>query len=236
MFQPLKFILVLVMLCVFVPNSFGQKINWNIGLGNTLTQYQFKNSIGSSINYLKIGTGNSYAIGFDRQILDTTQVLITTSKKAIFFIKHKWATKVLSNAVYGLKLSVNQYNSVGDYQNYEFVYQTNFLGLEGHVGPKFRIGGGWNVILKGQGSIQRIFQGNQLVNSTYVNLLTNSEFNPIMLFLGYGIEFEKEVTKSIVIFISGGNNQSFNSQKIGTENLNFKSTQILLGIKIANIK
>jgi hypothetical protein len=220
---------------VFVPNSFGQKTNWNVGFGTSLTQFQFKNSLGSSINYLKIGTGKSYVIGFERSILDTSQVLVTISKKP-FFLKYKWAAKVLSNSVYGLKLSVNQYNSVGDYKNYEIVYQTNFLGLEGHLGPKFIIGRGWNVIFKGQGSIQRIFQGNQLINATYVNLLTNSEFNSIMLFLGYGVEFEKVVNKSIVLFISGGTNRSFNSQNIGTEYLNFKSTQILLGIKIANIK
>ncbi|MHA8082295.1 hypothetical protein ACST14_02625 [Aquirufa sp. A-Brett2-15D] len=236
MSQLVKLIFVLGISCVFSHNSFGQKINWNVGLGNSLTQYQFKNSMGSPKNHLKIGSGSSYAIGFERAILDTSQVLVTSSKKAIYFLKYKWATKVLSSAVYGLKLSVNQYNSVGDYQNYEFIYQTNFLGLEGHAGPKVIIGRGWNVILKGQGSIQRILQGNQLVNGTYVNLLTNSEFNSIMLFLGYGIEFEKEVNKSIKIFISSGNNQSYNSQKNGTENLNFQSTQILLGIKIANIK
>ena len=215
--------------------SFGQTKSWKIALGNTITNYKFTNSNGKPIDFLKSGSGNEYILGFESAFLDTTQLSVTSSNKSIYFLKHTTLAKLLSKVNFGFNVSLNQYNAVGNVQNLEFDYQTNYIGLGAFLSPKLYLGKGWQTNFTCNGSIQRILQGNQRVNSNYINLVNQSEFNPIMLFVGYGIELQKNVNKSISLYLSGTNNQSLNSQKSGQENLNFQTTQILLGVKITNI-
>lgn len=230
-----KLFLITGFLSLFSSVSFCQSKSWKFGLGNTFTNYKFKNSYGKPIEFLKSGSGNLYVLGFESAFLDTTQLSVTSSNKSIYFLKHTTLAKLLSKVNFGFNISLNQYNAVGNIQNLEFDYQTNYMGLGAFLSPKLNIGKGWQTNFTFNGSIQRILQGNQRVNSNYINLVNQTEFNPIMLFVGYGIELQKNVNKSISLYLSGTNNQSLNSQKLGQENLNFQTTQILLGVKITNI-
>jgi len=237
-YQPLKrglaLFLGLVFACTYISNAQTQR--WGIGIGSSLTTYDFVTSSGVKINYLKTGSGNSYFLGYESSLVDTNRFVGLGTSKAIYFLQHKTLAKVLSKVDYGVKILFNQYNAVGDIQNNAFDYQTNYAGLQIGIGPTVSLGKNWHLQAKGLASGQHILQGNQHVNFSYVDLTKDPAFSGLKVFVGYELSLEKQLSNSLRFFLTGSQNQTVQSQQAGVSTLNFKSTSLLIGIKISSIK
>lgn len=224
-------------LCVLFGTSpsFAQSSAWKIGLGNSLTTYDFVTTQGVQINYLKKGSGNAYSIGYEQAFLDTTKFIGQGTSKDLYYLQHKSLAKILSHLEWSSALLMNQFNAVGDVQNTSFDYQTNYLGLELGIGPFVNLGKGWKVQAQGKAMGQYLLQGNQHVGSAYVDLSQNKDFNQLKVFVGYAGILEKKINKSLSLYVSAAKNQTFVATKQGESSLNFKTLNMLFGIKIIGL-
>lgn len=226
------FILFITLQCA---TAFSQSKSWSLGVGTAISSYDFISSSGNKIDYLKKDAGNSYAIGYEQTMLDTTKFVGLSTPKAIYFLKHKTISTILTKLTIGAHVLLNQYNAVGNVQNLAFDYQTNYAGLQLSIGPKISLGKKWHVLPKGLISGQHILQGNQHVNFSYVDLTKDSSFNGLKTFLGYEIRLEKQINNALCFYISGANNSTYISKKTGVANLNFQSIALQMGIKISSL-
>jgi len=212
--------------------SFSQSSAWKIGLGNSLTEYDFVSTQGVQVNYLKKGSGNTYSIGYENALLDTSKFIGQGSSKDLYYLQHKNLAKILSHIEWGGALLMNQLNAVGDVQNTSFDYQTNYVGLEFSLGPFVNLGKGWKVQAQGKALGQYLLQGNQHLGTTYIDLSQNKDFNQMKLFVGFGASLEKKVNKSLSLYVASSSQKTLVATKQGESSLNFKTLNVMFGLKI----
>lgn len=232
---PKRLSLLVVFLIISQNVLFSQTKSWSLGVGTAITTYDFTTSAGNKIDYLKKGTGNSYAIGYEQAVVDTNKFVGQSTPKAIYFLQHKNLAKILTKIHVGVQVLLNQYNAVGNIQNVAFDYQTNYAGLQVSVGPKIAIGKKWSFVLKGIISGQHILQGNQHVNFSYIDLTKDDSFSGLKTFMGLDLRLEKQLNNSLSFYINGANSSTYHKQEPGVANLNFNSTSLQMGIKITGI-
>lgn len=177
---------------------------WKFEVGSNLTRYGFTNSAGNNPDFLKPSAG--YHFGISKE------------------------TKIGKRLTYDLGIVLNQYNAVGDVQNIPFSYQTNFIGITGGVGPAFAISSGLTFSAKVSGSIQSMYNGSQLVQNSYVDLSSDSQFSGLKAFVGYTLEMTKKINKQASLFTQF---QHLDTNTFGKSSLNFIPTTITFGIKIS---
>ncbi len=228
--QLLVFQFCLLSLSVFAQSS------WHIGVGSSITRYDFVSSKGVPFDFLKRGSGSVYQVGYSNLLLDTISLSGQTSPKALFFLRNPKLAKVLSLFTYEGNVLLNQLNAVGDVQNIGFDYQTNYVGIQGVFGPSFRVKKGWSVGLSGNISLQKILQGNQHVNFSYVDLTQDPSFNTLQFFMGYGLKLQKQINPQIGFFVNYQTSETQKSIVSGQSNLNFKNENFQLGIRISTQK
>lgn len=206
--------------------------SWKIGLGHNVTQYHFFDSKALPVNFLKQGSGNSFSISSESIMLDTLNLVGQTTRKAIYFLNHHFLKTLLSHLTYEFGLNFNQYNSVGDVQKIQIIYQTNYLGLYAAVGPYIHLTKNIYLSIKGALSIQKIVQGSQLFNNQYIDLMQEAEFNELMIFPAFSITMTKKLSKGLSLFVQSQQSKSFNRLIEGQENLNFSVMNFSFGLKI----
>ena len=232
-YQPLKKITLFLGLIIVCQHTiFSQSKKWSIGVGNAITAFDFTNSIGNKIDYLKNGAGNAYIMGYEQSLLDTNKFVGQSTPKAIYYLKHQQLAKFLTRIKLGVHAIFNQYNAVGNIQNFDFDYQTNYAGLQFSLGPSIAMGKNWIIQPNAVISAQHILQGNQRVNSSYIDLTNDSSFKGIKTFVGYEISIEKQINNSLSFYLKGSNTQTMQTKEGGIANLNFKSNCLQIGIKI----
>ena len=105
---------------------------WNLAAGVNTTKFVFTNAQGQNPDYMKSGAGNNLSLSYEQPFSTYFQ--------------------------YDAGLVYSQYNSVGDVQNIPFSYQTDFIGLNGGIGPKLDLPYGLKALIKGRASIYTQFQ------------------------------------------------------------------------------
>lgn len=233
------FLLASFLFCTLLFQTFqfvGQGKNWNISFGSNITRYDYINKKGIAVDYLKPSSGLSFAMGFDKVIIDSMAIMGQSTKSAQFFWNHKKLAKILTKMEWSTKVTLNQYNAVGDIQYMAFDYQTNYLGIQGGVGVFQVLGKDWTLRLKGYISPQYLVQGNQRLNEStgvsYYDLRSDNSFNNFQVFAGYGLSIEKQIKDQLSFYIEAGNQRTFKAHKDGEVNLNFNATNLNFGIKI----
>lgn len=212
-----------------------QHWKWTVGLNST--EYQYKSSTGDVIDYIKPLGGMHASFRFNKELIDTTDLISKFSKTAIFFGNHQKLAKIASLFRYELGLNINQFNAIGDIQNIILNYQTNFIGLHAAFGPEVKVYKGFSIALQGNLGAQKLFTGVQSQISTSkninYNLADNENFNPIHVMLGYNIEFHKLLTEKTSVFISYQKNSTLHGWSAGKPSLNFTPTTLSIGLKIS---
>ena len=107
--------LTIVCMIGVVGQSHGQQYKWSVG--SNITQFNYINSEGAPIDFMKSGSGNRFSVGSEFRLLDTTKLVSSTSERAIYFSSRPRLAKLLSLLKYDVSLESNQYNAVGDVQN-----------------------------------------------------------------------------------------------------------------------
>jgi hypothetical protein len=189
----MKFISFLQLLPFILISYSGQSQQLKIGLGNNLTSYQFTNSLGILNTNLKPSAGNHLLIGIERPVIDTLSLMSKYSKLAFYLGSKPNFTKLLTYLNYEIDLNYNQFNSVGDLQNYTFSYQTNFIGIQFGFGPQINLKRGYSIQLKTQVSLNKMIHGIQELNTHFVDLNYNSQFSNIQFMTGYEIGITKKI-------------------------------------------
>lgn len=227
--------LIICIICL-IPISIFSQSKWQISIGNSLTQYDFVSSKGIPLEFIKRGSGTVYQVGYSNQLIDTLQFTGQSTSKALYFLKHPKLAKILTAFTYEGNLLLNQMNAVGDIQNIAFDYQTNFVGFQASMGPRFQLSRGWNLTLMGNLSIQKLIQGNQHFNFAYVDLRQDESFNALQFFTGYGMKLQKQINQQIGFFVNYQKNATHKSFVAEKSNLNFTNEQLLIGIQIKTQK
>ena len=205
---------------------------YNLSVGTNVTTYQFKNSEGVPIDFLKRGSGSHFKIGAEFSLLDTASMYSSSSKKAIYFSQHTGLAKIVSLFHADVHVEANQYNAVGDQQNIAFSYQTNYVGLSGGLGvrtPSFK---NWSLGVRARLAGHKLLQGNQALANRYIDLTDDSQFADIQVFVGLSAQLQKKLNDRLLAFLDYQQMQTLHGDQVGKPTLNFSTGTISFGIKI----
>jgi hypothetical protein len=205
---------------------------YNLSVGTNVSTYQFTNSDGVAIDFLKRGSGSHFKIGAEFRMLDTTSNYSSSSKKAIYFTQHTGLAKLLSLIHADVHVESNQFNAVGDNQNIAFSYQTNYVGLSGGLGISTPSVKNWTFSLQGRVAGHKLIQGNQALGTRYVDLSKDSQFADLQLFMGLSGQLQKRLNDRLITFLDYQQMQTLRNVEVGKPTLNFLTGTISFGIKI----
>lgn len=213
--------------------AYGQQFKLTQGIA--LTQFNYQNEQGQTLQGMKSGSGLSFQLAFHKaSLVDTTQQKLEQTPFAIYLSQNAKIAKLLSLLNYDLGLQFTQLNAVGDVQNNAFSYQTDYLGVHGKFGIRIPLPWKFAVNLQGIASINKIVHGNQLLMNRYEDLTQDPQFSQIKFIGGYGAEVEKRFTDKLAGFVSYQLTQTLNDQPEGQSTLNFKPTVFSVGIRFMN--
>ena len=180
---------------------FGQ--TWDFAVGANSTNYIFTNSQGLNPPYFHPSTGLNINISNENSLFSYFRT--------------------------GLGISFSQYNSNGNVQNIPFAYQTDFLGINGSIGPAIELKNNYTIIIKADFLTQKMISGNQFLQNHYVDLSDDILFSKIRYFLGFSLELEKRINQNLFLFTQF---QHLDTMQFGSSTLNLVPTGITLGFKI----
>lgn len=230
-----KKILLLALIALFAFDVKAQHWKWDVGLNST--NYQFKGITGNQVDFLKPTGGMHASFRYNKELVDTTNLISKFSKTAIFFGNHQKLAKIASLFRYEVGLNLNQFNATGDIQNIILNYQTNFAGITAGFGPEVKIYKGFSIAVQGNVSAQKMLTGvqTQISNSKNINydLSDNENFNPLHVMLGYTVEIHKLLFDKTSMFVQYQKGTTLHGWSEGKTSLNFAPTSISIGLKIS---
>ena len=183
-------------------SSFAQ--SYKLAAGSNITSYVFTNLAGSNPTFLRPASGQHLALSRE------------SSVSKVFLLD------------FGIQY--NQFNNVGDVQNIPFSYSTDFIGLQGGIGPRLKLGKGISVITKLNASVSKLVNGNQFLLNQYVDLSKDEQFNSLRTMLGYSFELSKQVNSQVDVFVKYQRSDSYN---FGNSTLNFIPSTFSLGLSLS---
>lgn len=222
----------LTIMCVMgtVGHSYGQQ--YKLSVGSNITKFNYINSEGAPIDFMKSGSGNRFSVGSEFRILDTTKMQLALNSRALYFNQRPRLAKILSMVKYDVSLESNQYNAVGDIQNIAFSYQTSYLGASAGLGVHIPLRYGISIALQGRLAAQKIIQGNQQIGQKFYDLTVDDQFKNIQIMYGYSGEIQKSLGNNLDAFLSYQYLTTQHGQQAGVATLNLVPTTISFGIKI----
>jgi hypothetical protein len=227
-------LLILALMAMLIFSAFlsSRAQTYSLSVGSNFSEFNFLNSEGIPIDFMKKGSGTHFQIGSEYRILDTTKFSTQSSDRAIYFGQHKRLATLLSVLKFDFSLESNQYNAVGDVQNIDFNYQTNFVGLSSGFGFQIPLRAGFSLAAQGRISGQKIVQGNQQISTKFYDLTIDPQFSPIQVMFGYTMELQKKIGEKLGAFVAYQNMRTNHSSNLGSTTLNLLPTSISFGIKI----
>ena len=183
-------------------SSFAQ--SYKLAVGSNITSYVFTNSTGSNPSFLKPASGLHLALSRE------------SSVSKVFLLD--------------FGIHYNQFNNVGDVQNIPFSYATDFIGLQGGIGPRLKLGKGLMLISKLNASVSKLVNGNQFLLNQYIDLSGDKQFNSLRTMLGYSFELSKQVNPQVGVFVKYQHSDSYN---FGSSTLNFIPSTFSLGLSLS---
>lgn len=180
-------------------SSFAQ--TYKLAVGSNITSYVFTNSAGSNPSFLKPASGLHLALSRE------------SSVSKVFLLD------------FGIQY--NQFDNVGDVQNIPFSYATDFIGLQGGIGPRLKLGNGIALITKLNASVSKLVNGNQFLLNQYIDLSGDKQFNSLRTMLGYSFELSKQVNPQVGVFVKYQHSDSYN---FGSSTLNIIPSTISIGL------
>jgi len=208
----------------------------HVAAGTVMSQYDFVNSDGVKSDFLKKGSGTYYRMGAEFKLLDTLQMVGSTTSKSFYFSNHRFLASLLTRLQVETSIESSQFNAVGDAIGVAFNYQTNYLGLSTGLSYQQPIIKGW--ALKATGKVQgiKIVQGNQELQGTYKDLTLDPNFNKFQVALGWELALSKQVNPGLISFVSFSKSNTMNAESAGSTSLNFKNTMFSIGLRFITNK
>jgi hypothetical protein len=192
----------IIFLFFLTTSSFAQ--SYKLAVGSNITSYVFTNSTGSKPSFLKPASGLHLALSRE------------SSVSKVFLLD--------------FGIHYNQFNNVGDVQNIPFSYATDFIGIQGGIGPRLKLGKGLMLISKLNASVSKLVNGNQFLLNQYIDLSGDKQFNSLRTMLGYSFELSKQVDPQVGVFVKYQHSDSYN---FGSSTLNFIPSTFSLGLSLS---
>ena len=203
---------------------------WSFLAGTNLTTFDFKNNAGNPISGIKTGSGNIYAVQYQRKLVDTAALLLKSSPKVIFFNQHTGLAKLLGKFKWGVELNINQYNAVGDAANVSYSYQTDYIGISPSLQYTQQLYKGLSLQASGILQISQLLHGNQWVNNRFMDLMDDIQFNGILGMGGYQVGLQQSISENIRINIAYRQASSLSPKQSQGTSLAISPSSILFGI------
>jgi hypothetical protein len=206
--------------------------SWKWSIGSAITSYQFENSKGKLIDWMKPSSGLHVEVAHEHVLVDTAHLISKFSKSAIYFSNRPKLARSLSLLNYAVGLNYHQLNAIGDVQQIAFSYQTDFVGFSLALGPKYTFYKGWDLGVAGVVMGQQLIAGNQLLSNRYYPLTQDSQFNSFKVFAGYQMELTKIVSSNIRAFVQVRKTKSLFAPQSPTGKLDMSPLTISMGISL----
>ena len=191
----------------------GQYAYFNTGVN--MTNYDYKNSQGTTNDNLKSSSGSYFEIGYGMP-LDNNR-----SGGSRGYSKLKLKTG----------LSLSQYNATGGntFDNYD--WETQYLGLRAHVEYIVLANYNFTASVDGGFGFETLLSGNQKIGGTTYNLSENDEFKGLFISPKFGVNVIFNVSEAVGL--SGGFHYMKSVRMKGAvngESLSFNTTQLNFGV------
>lgn len=221
---------VLLLLTFFINHANAQQLKMSQGI--SLTDFNYQNNMGQSLEGLKSGSGLSFQLAYHKvSLFDSTKILLNQTPFSIYLNLHPKVAQFLRLINYDVGFQINQFNAVGDLQNIPFSYQTNYLGIFSKLGVGVHLPYKSTLRLQGILSVNKLIQGNQLLLSRYIDLTNDPQFSGVKWMGGLGFELEKLFSNRFAAFFSYQQTQTLYAQPINQSLLNIHLKVVSLGIR-----
>lgn len=197
----MKKLLLLVFLMVSMQGK-AQDFFFKTGLNQTT--YKFKDAAGVSMDELLPGVGSSYQAGFGLPLYD-------------YWVR------------YELGLTLDSYNASGGDTGNTYGWKTTYGGLRNSVGF-FPLDGDLTLGILGNFGISGIISGAQTINNAENSLMTEPEFNGVMIQPGVGLSVSYNILNNGYLTFDYDYSKTLRLKNNLTEKLSFNTHRILFGV------
>ncbi len=220
---------------LFIPAiSFAQQ--WTFQAGVNLTSFDFVTSTGASLSGIKAGSGNLFAMQYQRKLVDTAALLLKSSPKVIYFNQNPKLAKLLGKIKWGIELNINQYNAVGDAVNMAYSYQTDYIGISPSIQLTQKLYKGFSVQANALLQLSQLLHGNQWVNNRFMDLRNDKQFNGIQGFGGFQIGLQQVISDQLWLSIAYRQVSSLTAMQSQGTTLSINPSSFVFGIIIQPLK
>jgi hypothetical protein len=197
-----KLFVILLLFCAF-EISFSQEVFF--ATGKNLTNYNFKNSSGSTNPNIIGGSGSFFEVGF-------------TNKT-----KNK-------NAVYSLGLALNEYNSIGGDSFSRYSWETNYLGIQTRYYYSFFDSQDLDIVPTIGFNISTLINGQQTIDASVFDLTKEKEFAGVVVTPSLGIQIKYNLSENGFISFGYNYGRGFNLTNFTDQKLGFSTHQLQFGV------
>ncbi|WGK95082.1 MULTISPECIES: hypothetical protein [Flavobacterium] len=206
----MKKILITVLFTLTMLQGYTQEIYFLTGKNHT--NYKIRYTGSELINNLeKKGDGDSYEIG----------LALPIKVQRLAFD---------NNLNYTIGLTLNQYNAVaGDLAN-NYIWKTEYIGIQNALIYSFVRSNHIDLALKGGINLSTMLYGNQTINNSRFNLNNQRDFNGLVLTPVLGIRAKCNLSEYGYLSLGYNYSKSTNLTNDTNKKLSFLTHQILFGI------
>lgn len=195
----------LILIFLGFSNLYAQEIFVKAGKNNTAFDFSSPNP-NAEIAY-RSGSGNFYEIGcaFDLKI---------------------------NNLTYAVSITYNQFNAAATYQDNNYTWATNYIGIQNSLSYKLFESNGIKVSILGGINTTTITSGEQFINTVYFDITDNEEFAGIVLQPLLGATIAYSVSEKLSLSLGYNYSKALNISNRTDEKTTFNTSQLQLGIYI----
>ncbi|MFC5044539.1 hypothetical protein ACFSTE_15320 [Aquimarina hainanensis] len=195
--------------------------------GSSVATFEFKNSMGTSLDNLLPKTNTYIAIGYKHSFMTNA---IRSYKKSSFFDKGV-------NIVFGV--SYTPYGASGSDTNNSFEWDVNYLGA--NLGVEYGVFSvnDFTFYIKAATSFEYLLNGTQRINNQVFNVFREEEFKSLAVFIRTGVGINYPISNKSNLFAQYTYGKSFALKDRGSssdEQLHIKNHMIGIGITINILK
>lgn len=182
--------------------------------GKNLTQYNYKNSLGSTVSGLEGSSGSNYELGVE-YFLDN----------ADNGLKRRFS--------YSTSLILNQFNAKAGNVNNTYVWNTNYLGIQNMINASVFTSPNRDYVLKVKAGVNTssLVSGKQYINNVVYDLKNYDEFKGVVVQPLIGFDFRLKLSQKLNVNIGYLFSKAFNVSNKSSEKLSFTNSQIQLGLQ-----
>lgn len=205
----MKKILLSLLLLLTITFSFSQGIYFYTG--KNFTNYAFKKNMQPNAIPFQSGMGSSYEMGYSQPISS-------------------------GNINYLIGLTLNEYNALAGTPSESYKWNTNYFGIQNSLQYTVRICDYFHLSTTIGLNLASIIYGKQELNGIIYDLKSQKEFTGIIVQPVLGLQAKLKLTDNSALSLGYNFTNSIHPANNSTEQLTFKTSQLVFGIHFDSFK